>query len=121
MPSYGADAHGLICGYLFRAGEAPQPMATATEAVPLLHSADGSFIWLHLNLGHSAALAWMRANLSLGESFYEALDQGSSRSTRIERDGEQLFAVVNDVTFDFSFRTRRPPTWQRRTTAACSC
>jgi zinc transporter len=38
----------------------------------------------------------------LGEGFLEALS-GGSRSTRIERDGDALFAVINDVTFDFSF------------------
>jgi zinc transporter len=101
--TYGADAHGLICGYLFLPGEAPRPIPTAVECGTLLKPPAGGFLWLHFHLGHSAAQSWMRANLGLGESFYEALDQGSSRSTRIERDGEQLFAVVNDVTFDFSF------------------
>src|SRR5882724_12742175 len=44
----------------------------------------------------------MRAHANLSENFFEALHEGS-RSTRIERDGDALFAVINDVTFDFAF------------------
>jgi zinc transporter len=40
------------------------------------------------------------AHAGLADSLFEAMDQGS-RSTRIERDGDALCAVVNDVTFDF--------------------
>ena len=100
---YGADEHGLICGYLFREGQAAVAVDTAARALPLLQSPpDDGFLWLHMNLSHAGALAWLQAHTALGESFYEALDDGS-RSTRIERDDSALFAVVNDVTFDFTF------------------
>lgn len=96
---YGADAHGLICGYRFRPGLAAEPLESAEQAL----SAEGEgFAWLHLNLAHAGARAWMRAHAGLSDNFFEALDEGS-RSTRIERDGETLFAVINDVTFDFGF------------------
>ncbi|QPF76131.1 transporter [Roseateles sp. DAIF2] len=106
LPSYGADAHGLICGYRFRPGRAAEAIASAEAALPLAGAAPdepGSFVWLHLNLSHAGAEAWMRTHAELPDSFYEALHEGSSRSTRIERDGDTLFAVINDITFDFSF------------------
>ena len=31
-PGYGADEHGLICGYRFAAGAAPQPIDTLAGA-----------------------------------------------------------------------------------------
>lgn len=100
--TYGADEHGLICGYWFRPGQAAQPLATMVQALPLLGRDREGFVWLHVNLSHSGAQAWMRAHLGLGDSFFEALRDGS-RSTRIERDGQTLFAVVNDVAFEFTF------------------
>jgi topoisomerase-4 subunit A len=60
------------------------------------------FLWLHMNLSHAASARWLRAHGGLSESFFEALVDGS-RSARIERDEDALFAVLNDVTFDFSF------------------
>lgn len=100
---YGADEHGLICAYLFLADQPAQPIASASDALPLLAAVpEGGFIWLHLNLSHAGALPWMQAHAGLSEAFFEALDDGS-RSTRIERDEDGLFAVINDLTFDFSF------------------
>ena len=55
-----------------------------------------------MNASRAGAQRWMRAHASLSQNFYEALHEGS-RSTRIERDGDALFAVINDVTFDFAF------------------
>ena len=100
---YGSDANGLICGFRFRAGQAAEAIespagAAAIASAPL----DGSFVWLHFNLAHAAAESWLRARSGLDESFYEALHEGS-RSTRIERVIDTLFAVLNDVTFDFAF------------------
>lgn len=98
--SYGADEHGLICGFRFAAGRAPEPierLASAAEQAP-----DGGFVWLHLNLSHAGAEPWLRSHGRLPAGFFEALGDGS-RSTRIERDGDSLFAVINDVTFDFTF------------------
>lgn len=102
LPSYGADAHGLICGYCFQPGQPAQAIESAAQAEPLIGSVPGGFVWLHLNLSHAGAEAWLRARAGLSENFFEALHEGS-RSTRIERDSEGLFAVINDLTFDFSF------------------
>jgi len=98
--TYGADANGLICGFRFRAGHHAEPIDSGPEALDA--HGDGSFVWLHFNLAHSAAEPWLRAHSGLDDSFYEALHEGS-RSTRIERVLDTLFAVVNDVTFDFAF------------------
>ena len=100
-PSYGTDEHGLICGYWFQPGEPVSTLADAKAATALLASDQAGFVWLHFNLSHAQAESWLRSAAKLGENFFEALHDGS-RSTRIERDGESLFAVINDVTFDFS-------------------
>ncbi len=102
--TYGTDEHGLICGYRFAPDAVPQPIDGLARHPGFddAPAADGGFTWLHLNLSHAGALTWMRAQGGLTESFFEALAEGS-RSTRIERDGESLFAVINDVTFDFTF------------------
>lgn len=102
LTAYGADEHGLICGYVFRPGQPAQPIDSAAQALPLIGTLAEGFVWLHINLSHAAAEPWMRAQLALSESFLEGLREGS-RSTRIERDEDALLAVVNDVTFDFSF------------------
>lgn len=99
---YGADEHGLICGFHFAPGSSPSPVGAATSAPTRRAPADGEFVWLHFNLSHAGALPWLRAHGGLGDSFFEALSDGS-RSARIERDGDFLFAVINDVTFDFTF------------------
>jgi len=102
---YGADADGLICAFHLRAEAPPEQLATASEALQRLGAAQRpaqGFVWLHMNLSHAAAGPWLRAHSGLDESFYEAWQQGS-RSTRIERVGDTLYAVINDVAFDFSF------------------
>ncbi len=102
---YGSDQHGLICGYLFRAG-APGEAVDSAQVSALMAQpaapAEGSFIWLHFNLAHAGAEPWLRAHARLPDDFFDA-SRESSRSTRIERDDDTLFAVVNDVTFDFAF------------------
>ena len=55
------------------------------------------------------SLRWLRAHAGLSENFFEALVDGS-RSSRIERDEDALFAVLNDVTFDFSFDAKEVET-----------
>jgi len=114
VSTYGADESGLICGYLFEAGQpatlvdsrtaadrigsirqAPQPSGDAT-APP--------FLWLHFNLAHAAAVRWLESHAGLSPTFYEAL-KDELRSTRIERDEQALVAVINDVHFHFSFDT----------------
>lgn len=100
-PLYGSGEFGLICGWRFDAGQPPQAIASlAAEGV--LDAAPGSFVWIHINLGHAGAQPWLRTHARLGEAFFEASSSGS-RSTRIERDGDALLGVINDVTFDFSF------------------
>ncbi|CAM2151720.1 transporter [Paraburkholderia tropica] len=61
---------------------------------------DGAFYWLHFNLAHAASASWMRSHLDLPDGFFEMLVEGS-HSTRIEHMDGALFAVVNDVMFDF--------------------
>lgn len=107
-PNYGADANGLICGYRFRPDAAGEPLGS-DEAAAWLRAggaaqaaADGSFVWLHFNLSHARSEHWLRSLAELGDEFFAAPHAGS-RSSRIEREGDALFAVINDVLFDFSF------------------
>lgn len=104
-PSYGADASGLICGFLFAHGGQGAPV-DAAQAVRWLSQPPSDdhacFVWLHFNLAHAAAEKWMRDNLVLSDQFYESLRDGS-RSTRVELDDDMLVAVVNDVHYDFAF------------------
>jgi zinc transporter len=103
--SYGADANGLICGYRFEGDAAAAAIDSDAAAAWLAtagHAPPSQFLWLHFNLSHSATLLWLRAHSGLDESYYEALADGS-RSTRIERDRDSIFAVLNDVTYDFAF------------------
>lgn len=101
---YGGDEHGLICGYAFRPGGPPRPLAHIAEALAVQPpgEAESGFLWLHFNLSHRGAEPWLRQHAALSDDFFEALADGS-RATRIERDAETLFGVINDVTFDFSF------------------
>ena len=106
LPSpYGSDRNGLICGYLFAANSAGQPItldqALAWLAAPLA-PAQGGFVWLHFNLADAAAESWMRSHLALAPAFFEALHEGS-HATRIEDVSDHLIAVVNDVAYEFSF------------------
>ncbi|HTT09333.1 MAG TPA: transporter [Burkholderiaceae bacterium] len=102
LRSEGGDRQGLIRAYLFRPGAAPVSVDSAAEAEALLGRIGDGFLWLHLNASRAGADAWMRTHTNLSDNFHEALREGS-RSTRIERDGDALFAVINDVTFDFAF------------------
>ncbi|MBL8352037.1 MAG: transporter [Burkholderiaceae bacterium] len=101
-PPYGADPHGLVCGFLFTR-DAPTRTITLAEAVDWLGTAGpGGFLWLHFNLAVASAEGWMRERLPLAPEFFGALRDGS-RSTRIEDAADQLVAVVNDVAYEFSF------------------
>ena len=100
---YGADASGLICGYRFGEDGRGVPVDGAHALQWLAESAPGAgFVWLHLNLAHAATEKWLRANLPLSDTYFEALHDGT-RSTRVEMDGDMLVAVVNDVHYDFGF------------------
>jgi len=102
--NFTAPNDALICGYRFERGHAGLPIESLAQAAGLLadRGSREGFAWLHMNLSHAGAQPWLRSHAGLADSFYEALDEGS-RSTRIERDGDALYAVVNDVTFDFKF------------------
>ncbi|WMW80481.1 transporter [Undibacterium cyanobacteriorum] len=106
--SYGADASGLICGFVFSHDTPGRPINTE-EAVHWLsqisqaHASDRKeFLWLHFNLAHTATERWLQDHTDAPEEFYESLHQGS-RSTRIEHTDYHLIAVINDVLHDFSF------------------
>jgi len=104
---------GLVYGYVFEAGLTGHPVNTLHEAESHLASGRrgpaGSFMWLHLNLSHATTTGWLRSHADLSENFFEALVDGS-RSARIERDEASLFAVLNDVTFDFTFDAKEVET-----------
>ena len=62
----------------------------------------GRFLWLHFDLANAHSVRWLERHAHLPDTFFEAL--GSPvRSTRVERAGSALVAVVNDVVFDFDF------------------
>ena len=98
--TYGAGEGGLICGFHFAPGQPPEPLDRLSG--PADPPPPGGFTWLHLNLSHAGAEPWLRRHGQLSDNFFEALGD-VSRSTRIERDGDALFAVINDVAFDFGF------------------
>lgn len=104
-PAYGSDQNGLVCGYLFPPGQAPQSISAARAAEWLRQpapQADGAFVWLHFNLANTASEKWLHEHTALAEEFYESLHEGQ-RSTRIEVADNALIAIINDVVHDFSF------------------
>jgi zinc transporter len=100
QPAGRGEDLGLICGYRFFADGSSEAIAGMAAGLPA--APDGGFVWLHLALSNASVEPWLRAHAGLDDAFFDALTEGS-RSTRIEREGETLFAVMNDVTFDFSF------------------
>lgn len=103
--TYGSDKNGLICGYLFARDQASQAVDLAAALAWLQEPSAPSntdFVWLHFNLSDAAAEKWIGANLDVVPEFFQALHEGS-RSTRIEDAHDNLVAVVNDVSFEFSF------------------
>jgi zinc transporter len=103
--TYGADKNGLICGYLFAAGQPGVPVGLE-EAVRWLRQpapeGRGDFVWLHFDLTNAATERLIETQLDVVPEFFQALREGS-RSTRIEDASDTLVAVVNDVAFEFSF------------------
>ena len=101
--TYGADQHGLICGFVFGPDGVGRSLGTEQALQWLAQPAQQSgFVWLHFNLAHVNAEKWLRQHLALSDVFYETL-RVASRSTRVELDDGTLVAVVNDVHYDFSF------------------
>ena len=109
-PTHGADASGLICGYLITPASGTQPIASDAAAAQLdaLGSgaappeADAPFLSLHFNLAHTGTLPWLHRHAALSDEFFEELKDGL-HSTRIERNEQSLIAVINDVHVEFSF------------------
>jgi len=101
---YGSDGHGMVYGFRLGPGGANSIVEDADQLAPadFDQAADGTFFWLHFNLANAAAEPWLRQHAGLSEDFFDALHTGS-RSSRIERDADALFAVINDVTFGFDF------------------
>ncbi|MBN0321647.1 magnesium transporter CorA, partial [Pseudomonas aeruginosa] len=50
------------------------------------------------NLNHATAEKWLTSHFPVADFFFEEIRSGS-HTTRIERQGENLFAVLNDVLF----------------------
>lgn len=99
--AYGSDIHGVVCAYRFDGLGGSEALASEDIAQQLRQRGDGAgFIWLHMDLNVVHAEVWLRQQLRLEEDFYEALHQGPS-STKIDRAGQQLLAVINDVRYDF--------------------
>ncbi len=99
--SYGADSTGLVCGFLFNQDGATAISADDARAWLALPERQPGFVWLHFNVAMAATERWL-SHLPLPDSFMHALNT-SSRSSRVEQEGEALQAVLNDVLFDFSF------------------
>lgn len=109
LQTYGADSSGMVCGFVFTSTDAGR-LVDADEVADWLQARqanadaakNGEFLWLHFNLAHSASERWMRSQLDLPETFFDALREGS-HSTRIEHAEGALRAVVNDVMFNLEF------------------
>ncbi len=93
------EVTGLIYGHVFRSGEPPRRLNSqqVCQAYQTLPPGDG-FIWLHLNLNHAAAEKWLKNHFAISDFFFHEIRHGS-HTTRIERQGDDLFAVLNDVIF----------------------
>jgi zinc transporter len=103
--SYGSEASGLICGYVFspRRNARAVDSASALEWLKLQSEGDGfEFIWLHFSLSNATAEKWMTEHLCLPDHFFETLHEGTG-STRVEQEADSLIAVINDVVYDFSY------------------
>jgi zinc transporter len=102
---YGSDRHGLIWGYLFSPSHPPTELDAETAVAWLAapRRPDSSeFVWLHFSLSNAACERWLRQWLELPEAFHESL-RVSVGSTRLEREGETLVAVIHDVLFNTTF------------------
>ena len=59
MPGQADD--GLICGWHFTPGHAGRALGSMAEARELMQAPVGEgFVWLHMNLSHSASVRWLR-------------------------------------------------------------
>lgn len=103
--NYGSDRYGLVWGYVLGAREEAVPIDSDGAARWLAGAAasePGRFVWLHFSLANAACRSWLRQNLDLPDEFHTTLQEGAG-STRLEREGDALLAVIHDVLFDFTF------------------
>ena len=98
-PDFDLEVSGLLYGFLFREGQVPQQI-NSHEVCARYQQLDGEndFVWLHLNLNHATAEKWLTSHFPVDDFFFEEIRNGS-HTTRIERQDENLFAVLNDVIF----------------------
>ncbi len=98
-PDFDMEVSGLVYGFLFREGHQPLQI-TSQQVCSCFHELDGEndFVWLHLNLNHATAEKWLMNHFPVADFFFEEIRDGS-HTTRIERQGDNLFAVLNDVIF----------------------
>lgn len=98
-PDFDLEVSGLVHGFLFREGQVPQQI-NSHEVCARYQQLDGEndFVWLHLNLNHATAEKWLTSHFPVDDFFFEEIRDGS-HTTRIERQDEILFAVLNDVIF----------------------
>ena len=104
-PTYGPDSQGLICGFLFAAGQAARSVDCAGAARWLADPGDrgaGRFVWLHFSLANVNSSKWLAEHLDLPNAYFETLREGTG-STRIELADDALIAIINDVIYDFSY------------------
>ncbi|HCB1499192.1 zinc transporter [Klebsiella oxytoca] len=98
-PDFDMEVSGLVHGYVFREGSLPLRI-TSNEVCTQYQQLDteNDFVWLHLNLNHATAEKWLKSQFAVADFFFEEI-RGGSHTTRIERQGENLYAVLNDVIF----------------------
>jgi zinc transporter len=98
-PDFDMEVSGLLYGYLFREGQLPLRINSNEVCVQYQElCGENDFVWLHLNLNHATAEKWLHNHFSVADFFFEEIRSGSP-TTRIERQGDDLFAVLNDVLF----------------------
>ena len=83
--NYGADAAGLICGYLLGTDTPPQEVDSAQAARWLASlqadaAPSGQFLWLHFNLSHAQAVRWMERHAHLPEGLDDQVAQNPQKS-----------------------------------------
>lgn len=103
------DEAGLICGYFFEPGEATRDINLASLDSALEAGSRESFAWIHLNLANARARRWLEQHASTSPALREALGD-ELRVSRIERDEQILLAILNDVSFDFSYEPSQTAT-----------
>jgi len=102
---YGSDSSGLICGYVFAAGQCARAIDSAAATTWLdaaAHADRREFVWLHFSLANVNSEKWLGEHLALPDRYFETLREGPG-STRIEQADNCLIAVINDVIYDFSY------------------